>query len=164
MFKEQNLEKSPTNLEKMKASHQMYRELLAKGHYSGDKEKRKYERMVLELERQIEEVKHDLFRAREGGVKRERKRGREKVLRGVFEFYCRQQVMVGRKATFEEIEKEYRSMNMGEYMRFCLDFGLPYPKQRFLEVFKKVAPNHHEDISFDLFKQTLIELFRHNDT
>lgn len=73
---------------------------------------------------------------------------REKALRGIFDFYCRQQLLVGRKATFEEIQKEFENMNMGEYVRFCLDFAIPLNKNKLIEIFKKVSLNH-KDLTYD---------------
>ena len=54
-----------------------------------------------------------------------REEKREKTLRGIFDFYSRQQILVGKKATFDEIKKELDHLNMGEFFRFCLDFGIP---------------------------------------
>ena len=33
---------------------------------------------------------------------------------------------------------------MGEFFRFCLDFGIPIKKEKIIENFKKVSPNHKE--------------------
>ena len=79
---------------------------------------------------------------------------RERVLKGIFNFYCRQQLLVGRKATFDEIKREFDNMNMGEFFRFCLDFKLPQKKEKIIEIFKKNSQNHRE-ISYCNFKDIL---------
>lgn len=43
---------------------------------------------------------------------------RAKGIQEIFDFYTRQQLMVGKKATFEQIEHELSNLNMGEFMRF----------------------------------------------
>lgn len=83
---------------------------------------------------------------------------REKQLKGIFDFYSRQQLMVGKKATFEEIQKVLDNMTLGEFVRFCLDFQVPIKKQKIMEIFKKVSVNHRE-ITYDQFKEILQKLF-----
>lgn len=83
---------------------------------------------------------------------------REKQLKGIFDFYCRQQMLVGKKPTFEEIEKEINNLNLGEFMRFCLDFSIPVPKEKVMDIFKRISPNHRE-ISYDKFKEILTQIF-----
>lgn len=61
---------------------------------------------------------------------------------------------MGRRATFDEIKREFDNMNMGEFFRFCLDFKIPQKKDKILEAFKKVSPNHRE-ISYENFKELL---------
>jgi nucleoid-associated protein YejK len=62
---------------------------------------------------------------------------RAKGIQEIFDFYTRQQLMVGKKATFEQIEHELSNLNMGEFMRFCKDFKIPVSKTKCAEVFKK---------------------------
>ena len=63
------------------------------------------------------------------------------MLKNIFDFYCKQQMLLGKKATFEEIQKDLSVMNMAEFMRFCLDFRIPVGKSKVVEVFKKNAGN-----------------------
>ncbi|CDW80261.1 UNKNOWN [Stylonychia lemnae] len=83
---------------------------------------------------------------------------RDKVIRGIFDFYCRQQLLVGKKATFEEIQREFNNMNMGEFYRFCLDFKIPQKKDKIIELFKKQSSNHRE-ISYENFKDIIQSIF-----
>lgn len=69
---------------------------------------------------------------------------RQKGVKEIFDFYTRQHLMVGKKATFEQIEYELSNLNMGEFMRFCKDFKIPVSKTRCAEVFKKTAKNSKE--------------------
>jgi hypothetical protein len=43
---------------------------------------------------------------------------REKGLKEIFSHYARSQMMIGRKATFEQIQHEISNLNLGEYMKF----------------------------------------------
>lgn len=67
-------------------------------------------------------------------------------------------MLVGKKPTFEEIEKEINNLNLGEFMRFCLDFSIPVPKEKVMDIFKRISPNHRE-ISYDKFKEILTQIF-----
>lgn len=69
---------------------------------------------------------------------------RSRGIKEIFDFYTRQQLLIGRKATFEQIEHELSNLNMGEFMRFCKDFKIPVSKTRCAEVFKKTAVNSKE--------------------
>lgn len=53
-------------------------------------------------------------------------------------------MLLGKKATFEEIQRDLSVMNMAEFMRFCLDFRIPLMKSKIVEVFKKNAGNLKE--------------------
>ena len=77
-----------------------------------------------------------------------REEKREKSLKGIFDFYSRQQILVGKNATFDDIKKELDHLNMGEFFRFCFDFAIPIKKEKIIENFKKVSPNHKE-IDYD---------------
>ena len=37
--------------------------------------------------------------------------------------------MVGKNATFEEIQKQVRNLKLGEFIKFCKDFEIKLPKQ-----------------------------------
>ena len=50
---------------------------------------------------------------------------REKALHEIFTHYAKSQMLIGRKATFEQIQHEISNLNLGEYMKFCKDFKIP---------------------------------------
>lgn len=87
---------------------------------------------------------------------------RDKGLREIFHHYAKSQMMVGRKATFEQIEHEISNLNLGEYMKFCKDFEIPCNKVKVAEIFKKIATNSKE-LLYDDFKSTLWKLFEARD-
>ncbi len=64
---------------------------------------------------------------------------REKGLREIFAFYCRQQLLIGKKATFEQLESVLTNMNLGEFMKLCKDFAIPISATKIKELFKKTA-------------------------
>ena len=49
-------------------------------------------------------------------------------LQEIFLIYCRQHVMLGKHPTFEDIKKEVRNLNLGEFIKFCTDFAIPLSK------------------------------------
>ena len=42
-------------------------------------------------------------------------------------------------------------MNIGEFLKFCLDFKVPLSKHRIIDVFKRLSKNHRE-IGFEEFR------------
>lgn len=82
---------------------------------------------------------------------------RSRGLKEIFDFYTRQHMMIGRKATFEQIEYELSNLNMGEFMKFCKDFQIPLSKTKCAEVFKKSAKNSKE-MFLEHFKDSLPKL------
>ena len=47
---------------------------------------------------------------------------RYKVLNKIFGFYSKQQRLIGKNPTFEQIENNLMAVSLGEYMKFCGDF------------------------------------------
>lgn len=82
---------------------------------------------------------------------------RKRGIKEIFDFYTRQHIMVGKKATFEQIEYEMSNMNMGEFMKFCKDFKIPVSKTRCAEVFKKTAKNSKE-MFLEHFDESFVKL------
>jgi len=65
-------------------------------------------------------------------------------LRDIFSFYCKQQMLIGKWATFEQLETMRNHMNLAEFMKLCKDFDIILPKQKVTEIFKKLAKNSKE--------------------
>ncbi|CAI2368309.1 unnamed protein product [Moneuplotes crassus] len=82
---------------------------------------------------------------------------RKKAVKEIFDFYTRQHLMIGKKATFEEIQYEMSNMNMGEFLKFCKDFQFPVSKPRCSEIFKKTAKNSKE-MFLEHFKESFPRL------
>lgn len=87
---------------------------------------------------------------------------REKGLKEIFGHYARSQMLIGRKATFEQIQHEISNLNLGEYMKFWKDFEIPWNKVKIAEIFKKIATNSKE-LFFEEFKNTLWKLFENRN-
>ena len=72
---------------------------------------------------------------------------RLKVLKGIFDFYDRQQLLLGKGPTFDQIGKRLSQMTLPEYLKLCSDFGFKElledkdPKSVFIASFKFVAEN-----------------------
>lgn len=75
--------------------------------------------------------------------------------------YCRQHVMIGKNPTFEEIKKEVRNLNLGEFLKFAKDFGFtpPLSKQKVTEVFKRTAL-YSREMYFSHFRIALVQLMK----
>lgn len=96
-------------------------------------ESRFSQRDQLEIEKRLEDEPQE-------SLDEKRKRG----IKEIFDFYTRQHLMIGKKATFDQIQYELSNMNMGEFMKFCKDFNIPVSKTRCAEIFKKTAKNSKE--------------------
>ena len=59
-----------------------------------------------EVERRLDDPGESLKEKRKKGIKK------------IFEFYSRQHLMIGKKATFEQIQYEMSNMDMGEFLKF----------------------------------------------
>lgn len=62
----------------------------------------------------------------------------------IYDFYCKLHVNVGPMPTFADIQKELSTMNIGEFLKFSLDFNVPCSKTRIIDVFKRLSPNNRE--------------------
>lgn len=106
------------------------------------------------------EIRPDQSRVSQQGETLEERR--DKGLKEIFDHYAKSQMLIGRKATFEDIQHEISNLNLGEYMKFCKDFKIPCNKVKVAEVFKKTATNSKE-LFFDDFKNSLWKLFETRD-
>jgi len=74
--------------------------------YNNKQDRKSVMKQQQEVERRLEEPVESLEERRKKGIKE------------IFDFYTRQHLMIGRKATFEQIQYEMSNMNMGEFMKF----------------------------------------------
>jgi hypothetical protein len=66
---------------------------------------------------------------------------RSNALREIFYFYSRQHQLAGHTATFDEIASKAHHMDLGEFMKFCIEFKILVKKEKLIEVFRKSASN-----------------------
>ena len=95
---------------------------------------------------QIKKAEDDLDQRRSFGLKE------------IFLFYARQHSMLGRKATFEQIEHKNNVINIGEFMKFCKDFDISLSKTMMIALFKRNALNSIE-MNIEQFESSLGKLF-----
>ena len=69
---------------------------------------------------------------------------REKGLKEIFAFYTRAQMLIGKKPTFEQIEKELNLLSLGKFTKFARDFEIQLPISLLTDMFKKVAVRGRE--------------------
>lgn len=67
-------------------------------------------------------------------------KNRERVLKDIFDFYSRQQLQNQKSVTFEEMNKDFNSINPVKLVRFTIDFNIQVPKLAVTQIFKRVAP------------------------
>eukprot|EP00347_Sterkiella_histriomuscorum_P018047 403346992 len=80
-------------------------------------------------------------------------------LQEIFLIYCRQHVMTGKNPTFDDIKKEVRNLNLGEFIKFSKDFDFKLGKDVVMKVYKKLAL-YSREMYFTQFKQALIQLVK----
>ena len=83
---------------------------------------------------------------------------RAKGLRELFDFYTRKQLLIGRHATFDQIQKEMSFLNLGEFMAIIKDFKIRVSKPKSTEIFKKFA-KYSRELYFETFEDALNRLF-----
>ncbi len=66
---------------------------------------------------------------------------RSNALKEIFYFYSRQHHVSGLTKTFDDISNKIDHMDLGEFMKFCVEFKVLVKKDRLVEVFKKTAGN-----------------------
>jgi hypothetical protein len=49
---------------------------------------------------------------------------RMKVLKEIFDFYGKQTNLLGKNPTFDQINSNLQSLNLGEFLKFCADFEI----------------------------------------
>jgi hypothetical protein len=64
--------------------------------------------------------------------------------------------------TFEEIKREQRNMNLGEFIKFTKDFSIELPKTVISSVFKRTAL-YSREMYFNNFKDALIMLMKESN-
>lgn len=114
-----------------------YENLLALERQQG-KDERFTQRLLTMMQKQLAE-----HRTADGGKPKAELRGSSleaKRLRGlkeIFEFYCKKQMPLGKKATFDRLSDVISHMTLGELTKLCRDFDLPISTGNVKELFKR---------------------------
>lgn len=77
----------------------------------------------------------------------------------IFIIYCRSHMLTNKHSTFEEIKREARNMNLGEFIKFTKDFLIDLPKTVISSVFKRTAL-YSREMYFNNLKDALIQLMK----
>jgi hypothetical protein len=77
---------------------------------------------------------------------------RHMALKEIFYFYSRQHQYMRKelKGTFDSIRDKHEHLDLGEFMKFCIEFKIMVKKEALMESFKKTAENTRE-LTFDKF-------------
>lgn len=70
-------------------------------------------------------------------LSKEEKRGL--ALKEIFHFYAKQHQIAG--TTFDDMRKKASQLDIGEFMKFCIEFRIPCRKELLMEIFRKTALN-----------------------
>jgi len=91
----------------------------------------------------------------EAKLKKKREEKRMKALRDIFDFYSKQQLNAGKAPTFDRIEKQFSSINLGKLSVIIKNFQMKIDQFKLKETFNKVTKS--EFVTFeefcDLFKK-----------
>lgn len=93
-------------------------------------------------------------------------------MKGVFEFYCKQQQNVGPNFTFDNINHKCQTMNLGKFIAFTIAANIVHSrdkaysegkleKNQLVSVFKKISEGVRE-IGFPTFLKIMEELKRND--
>lgn len=85
---------------------------------------------------------------------------KEKGLREIFDFYCKQHIMQGNKMSFDEIGKEGTRMAYGDYIKLCADFLIPLKKEQLTEIYRVRVKRGNQAMEFSTFKELMSDAFR----
>lgn len=80
---------------------------------------------------------------------------RKLATKEIFHFYSKQHFIQG--LSFEEIKNKRDHLDLGEFMKFCIEFRIPCKKEMLIEVFKKTAGNTR-NMTYDEFLFALTNL------
>ena len=78
----------------------------------------------------------------------------EKSTEKVFHFYSKQQALLGKTPTFDMIQNNLNTFTKGKFLKFCLDFAVPFTTRQVLEIFLKISENSQQ-MSLDQFRKAL---------
>ena len=77
---------------------------------------------------------------------------RDKALHEIFLFYAKQHIPPG--LPFEKLEETLNTINIGELLIFCKDFGVEIPRKELMLIYKRESENNQPH-RFKNFKQSL---------
>jgi hypothetical protein len=81
-------------------------------------------------------------------------------LQEIFLIYSKSSLSQGGKhMTFEEIKKEAKNLNIGDFLKFARDFAIELPKTTVSTVFKRTAI-YSREMYFEEFKTALVQLIK----
>ena len=76
----------------------------------------------------------------------------------MYRFYSKQHLMLGKRATFEMIEKRSSLLSMGEFIIFWKDFYIPLSKVKCAKVYK-LSATRSKEMDLDQFIDAISKLF-----
>jgi len=124
------------NLEK---TIQAYEKMLEQNAFKNEQDRQRTNKLLGTLRAQLralEKKQTQTEEERQGELEDARRRGVEEI----FHFYSRQHIPQNRQ--FDDLKELMTQVDLGEFMSFCKDFGVPLGKPKLTEIFKKSSVAH----------------------
>lgn len=127
-----------------------YEQLIEKDSFANAQERNDAKKLLHTLKGQLE---HHLTNTNKGNAPDESlDEKRDKALHEIFLFYAKQHIPPG--LPFEKLEETLNTINIGELLIFCKDFGVEIPRKELMLIYKKESENNQPH-RFKNFKQSL---------
>jgi hypothetical protein len=130
-----------------------YEHLLEKDAFKDQQERNNTRKLLRSLKAQLEH--HMSTKGQGKPIVESIEERREKALQEIFSFYARQHIPPG--LPFEKLEETLQTINIGELLVFCKDFGIQIPRNELMLIYKKESENNMPH-KLTQFKQVLRKL------
>lgn len=127
-----------------------YENLLAQDAFKDINEKNDVKKLLNSLKAQLDNHVNHKNKPEVKEISIEEKR--EKILQEIFDFYARQHIPPG--LPFEQLEETLKSIQVGELILFCKDFGIEIERKEAMKLYTKISVNNMPH-KFPQFKQSL---------
>lgn len=138
-----------------------YEELIGNDDFNSLEEKDATVKIVEQLYKQLREFEQRRTQSIKGSATQSQYNGlskeelREKGLKEIFGFYCRQHIPNG--IAFEELEIVMNQVDLGEFTAFCKDFEVPLPRIEVTRAYHQCSLNH-KPLNFEQFYKAILRV------
>lgn len=130
-----------------------YETLIEKDAFSSVHEKNTTKKLLRAMKSQLDSHIHHKKTKKE--IKETLAQKREKSLQEIFHFYAKQHIPPG--LPFEELEETLKTINIGELLVFCKDFGVEIPRSELMLIYKRES-ERNQPHRFLQFQKSLMKI------